>query len=265
MQKRHKNKRQYFREQSISSEKYVIPYIEEIVLINESIKVLEVGCGTGGNLLPFIKRGCDTVGIDINKRLINCAKEFIKETIPNSNVSLINQDIYKVHYKSLNQFDLIIIRDVIEHIRDQERFFKHIKTMLNPDGRIFLGFPPWSMPFGGHQQICRSKILSKTPFLHLLNNHLYKLILKLFSERLDTINSLFEVKETGISIDRFERIIKESKYIIEKKDLYFINPNYEVKFGLKPRKLFIEIARIPYLRDIVTTSYYCLLKLDFNS
>jgi hypothetical protein len=87
----------------------------------------------------------------------------------------------------------------------------------------------------------------------------------LFSERLDTINSLFEVKETGISIDRFERIIKESKYIIEKKDLYFINPNYEVKFGLKPRKLFIEIARIPYLRDIVTTSYYCLLKLDFNS
>ena len=50
------------------------------------------------------------------------------------------------------QFDLILLKDVIEHIPDQERVIPYLKEFLKPGGRVFFGFPPWYMPHGGHQQ-----------------------------------------------------------------------------------------------------------------
>ena len=134
--------------------------------------------------------------------------------------------------------------------------------MLKAQGRIFFGFPPWRMPFGGHQQMCTSKFLSKLPFLHLLPRTLYRATLKVFGEKDGTINALLEIKDTGISINRFERIISSENYIFERKQLYFINPNYEVKFGLKPRKINRIISSIPHFRDFFTTCCYCLVRKE---
>ena len=66
MQDRHSNKRQYFNEQGITTKKYVIPYVEPFIAINERTRVLEIGCGEAGNLVPFIERGCECMGVDLN-------------------------------------------------------------------------------------------------------------------------------------------------------------------------------------------------------
>ncbi|MBE9467231.1 MAG: class I SAM-dependent methyltransferase [Bacteroidetes bacterium] len=264
MQERHSNRKQYFKEQSITTEKYVIPYIEERLTINESTRVLEIGCGIGGNLLPFIKKGCQVTGVDIIDKQIKRAKQYIEEIVPNSNTKLISNDIYNVTVEDIGTFDLIVMRDVIEHIHNQERFFAYVKTFLKPEGQIFLGYPPWCMPFGGHHQICKSKLLSHLPFFHLLNKSLYKWVMKAFKEKKVTIDSLLEIKETGISINRFEKIIKHENYVFTKKDFYFFNPNYEIKFGLKPRKQNKIIASIPYIRDFFSTGCYCLIKKKLN-
>jgi len=134
-----------------------------------------------------------------------------------------------------------------------------MKDLMAPKGVAFFAFPPWQNPFGGHQQICESKILSKLPYFHLLPIALYRSLLKLFGESPGKISSLLEIKETGISIDRFERLAKKNEYVRLMKKLYFINPNYEVKFGLKPRKLTMIFARIPYLRNFFSTCGYYLL------
>lgn len=52
MQKRHTNRERYFEEQAQTTRNYYIPYIKEYTG-NLPNKVLEVGCGEGGNLLPF--------------------------------------------------------------------------------------------------------------------------------------------------------------------------------------------------------------------
>ena len=54
MQKRHTDRESYFGEQSQTSKNYYIPYIKEVIG-HIPDKVLEVGCGEGGNLLPFAK------------------------------------------------------------------------------------------------------------------------------------------------------------------------------------------------------------------
>lgn len=260
MQERHTDRKQYFEEQGITTKKYVIPYISEIQPVTKNTRLLEIGCGEGGNLAPFIEMGCEVVGIDLSESQINNAKTFIAENFENSRATLIHQNIYDIQSSDIGEFDVIMLRDVIEHIPNQDKFLKHIKQFLKPNGIIFFGFPPWHMPFGGHQQICQSKIASKLPYFHILPTSLYRGLLKLFGESDAMIDVLIEIKETGIGINKFQRLIKKNQYQFEKKTYYLINPNYEIKFNLKLREQFKIIAWIPYLRDFLTTCMYCVVK-----
>lgn len=261
MQDRHKNKKRYFNEQGLTTEKFVIPYIEDIKSIKEDSRILEIGCGEAGNLTPFIERNLEVVGVDLSETRINNAKNYINETYPNANVRLIDADIYKVGKEDIGTFDVIFLRDVIEHLPNQNEFMRHLKTFLKSDGVVFFGFPPWRMPFGGHQQICKSKILSKLPYFHILPKPIYTLILRVFGESKSMIQDLVEIKDTRISINRFQRIVKSNGYHFLKKTYWLINPNYETKFGLKPRKQFKLIQAIPHVRDSFTTCLYSVIKL----
>jgi SAM-dependent methyltransferase len=254
MQKRHKNKEQYFQEQGLTSLKFVVPFISGLVTLNNKTSVLEIGCAEAGNLKPFVDMGCKATGIDISCTRIELANEFYKNHVNRKNLTLICEDIYKVNPDK--KYDVIIMRDVIEHIPNQEKFMAFAKNFLKPEGKFFLAFPPWQNPFGGHQQICKSKLLGVLPWFHLFPGRFYKFILKAFGESEGTITALMEIKETGISIERFERILKTEKYKIDKRVFYFINPNYQTKFGLKPRKQTALISAIPGLRNIFTTAMY---------
>jgi len=259
MQKRHLDPLQYINEQIFTTQKYIVPFIQQAKNIDESVRLLEIGCGEAGNLKPFLDLGCMCTGVDFSSPKIEKGKEYFA-THPNAkNLRLISEDIYKTN-EFHNQFDIIIIRDVIEHIHDQDKFLVMMKDLLAPKGVAFFAFPPWQNPFGGHQQICESKILSLLPYYHLLPIPMYRSVLKLFGESTGKITSLLEIKETGISLERFERLAKKNGYLQLLKTLYFINPNYEVKFGLKPRKLTKILGMIPYFRNYVSTCGYYLLE-----
>ncbi len=261
MQNRHQDRKQYFLEQGETMRKHVIPYVSQILPINASISVLEIGCGEGGNLLPFADLGCKCVGVDIGLNRIKNAIKFFSDHKNSKNITFIAKDIYLAD-ELKNQFDFIFLRDVIEHIHDQDKFMGYVKKFLKPAGKIFFGFPPWQNPFGGHQQVCNSKLMSKLPFFHLLPNFLYKGILKTFGESDNKIESLLEIKETGITIERFKRILKNHDYNIDKETFFLINPNYETKFGLKPREQSKMISSIPYFRNYFVTAFYAIVSFD---
>jgi SAM-dependent methyltransferase len=262
MHDRHQNRKQYFDEQGITTSKYVIPYIERSLPLTSEMRVLEIGCGEGGNMVPFLQKGCEVIGVDLNEQQIKNAKIYIDETVPNAKVQLLYKNIYDASPDELGKFDLIMLRDVIEHIHDQEQFMKYVKAFLKDNGRIFFGFPPWRMPFGGHQQVCKSKFLSKLPYFHLLPKPLYAGMLRMFGETKHVVDALLEVKETGISIARFERIARKHNYTTDNKTLFFINPNYEIKFKLTPKELFKPFQVIPYFKDFLTTCYYTVIRID---
>ena len=258
MQERHKDRELYFKEQGLTTAKYVVPYVNDFVSLNENTKVLEVGCGEGGNMTPFLDLGCETVGVDISPTQIEKAEYFLK-TNKYTNYKVVAEDIYKVSPEELGEFDLIFLRDVIEHIPNQEQFFREIGKFLKVDGVLFFGFPPWRMPFGGHQQICNSKFLSVLPYFHLLPKFLYKPFLKLFGESDGTILSLEEIKDTGISIRRFNKGLRTNSFAVVKSTHYLINPNYETKFNLKGR-ILPSFFKIPHLSDFYTTAVYSVVK-----
>lgn len=260
MHDRHINKRRYFNEQALTTRKFVIPYLRRSMEITPVTRVFEIGCGEGGNLVPFLEMGCEAVGVDFNHDKINKGLSYLAEDLPEANVQLVVQDVYDSEADALGRFDLIMLRDVIEHIHDQEKFLRMVHRFLNPGGRIFFGFPPWRMPFGGHQQTCRSKLLSKLPWFHLLPKPVYGAVLKTFGETDHNVEMLQEIKDTGISIARFSRLVERTGYVFEQKSLWLINPNYETKFGLRPRPLPTVLAKIPWVKDFYTTCCYAVIR-----
>lgn len=256
MQERHTNLSRYFEEQAVTTRKFVLPYIASVIHIGKGTRVLEIGCGTGGNILPFLEAGCIVTGVDISATSIDRAKGLLGE---HDSLTLIADDVYN-RTTSDGVFDVIIMRDVIEHIHNQEKFMGFVQRFMAPDAGFFLAFPPWYNPFGGHQQIAKNRFLSKLPYFHLLPTALYKGLLRLGGEGQKTIDDLIEIKETGISIERFERICRIEHFTIARRTLYFINPNYETKFGLKPRVQWSALTSLPFLRNFLVTAGYYVIK-----
>ncbi len=116
------------------------------------------------------------------------------------------------------------------------------------------------MPFGGHQQACTSKILSKMPYFHLLPSKLYQLILKTFGENQKKVEALVSISKTRISLDDFEDICKSNDIQLIAKKYFLISPIYQYKFGLKPKVQFKLISSIRYFRNFFTAGVYYLVR-----
>lgn len=258
MAQRHRDRKQYFDEQSYTTKKYVLPYIEKYKRITSDHRVLEIGCGEGGNMRPFLELGCEVIGVDINSTQLDRGRAYYESIETDGTLKLIDRNIYDMSASEVGEFDFIVLRDVIEHIPNQFKFMGHLRSFLKPEGIVFFGFPPWYMPFGGHQQMCRTK-LGKLPYIHLLPRSLYASYLKLVGEHPNTVETRLEIYDTGITIERFSEVVRKNGYRFLDRTLYLINPNYEAKFNLRPRRQFMILRSIPYLRNLWTTCCYAII------
>lgn len=260
MHDRHTDRKKYFEEQALTTSKHVIPFISSIMKVSPQLSILEIGCGEGGNLLPFVEAGCQRItGIDMADNKIMNAKLFFESIPGGEGVELVTGDIFDA--PALGSFDLVMMRDVFEHIHGQQRFLDFAKRFLKSNGILFIAFPPWANPFGGHQQVCESRLLSKLPWIHLLPGPLYPLLLKLFGEQKSKIEGLLEIRDTGINLGRFEKMVKKEGFHILKKSLWFINPNFETKFGMRPRALPPLLGSVPVVRNFITTTGYYIISM----
>lgn len=251
-----------FKHQFLVTRDYIIPYLEKQGVMDQNMEVLEIGCGEGGVLKAFAEWGCECTGMDLSTSKIEHGKQLLAEDESGKRIHLFSADIYDhaTMDRFRAKFDLIVLKDTIEHIPDQEKVMEQLKVYLKPGGRMFFAFPPWRMPFGGHQQTATKK-LGQLPWMHLLPRSIYTGFLKLVGEPAPTIASLLEIYDTRISINRFERILKQTGYRIDHRRLYLINPIYRFKFGWKPRVQNPLMAEISWFRDFVSTTAYYVLEV----
>jgi len=254
----HDNLTRYFEHQFRVTADYVIPFVEQSGPIPAGVRVLEIGCGEAGVLKAFLERGARAVGVDRNGRRLARGTKLLADALREGRLTLLHQDAAELAAQTeyRGYFDLIVLKDVIEHIDDRPGLFALMAKLLRPGGRIFLSFPPWQMPFGGHQQICKSWLLSHTPYFHLLPMPAYRAVLAALSESPSRIESLVATKQTGISVSDFESAVSRAGYCIKSKRLYLFNPIYALRFGLAARVQSAWISRLESVRDFVTTCAY---------
>lgn len=255
MQKRHTDREMYFEEQSRTATLYYYPYLQKYGM-EKPRKVLEIGCGEGGNLLPFAQAGCRVYGMDLCRTRIMQAKEFFQKR--GLNPVLWVGDAVTFDWGE-ERFDLILLHDVIEHVLDKEGLLRKIHELLEPDGIVFVGFPSWQMPFGGHQQIARGR-LSLCPWIHLLPAPFYKKLLSWCGETEETVCELLSIKETRCTIELFQQLARKNGFQVARRTLFLINPHYQVKFGLRPIELPAFLSFLPWFRNFCCSGTFYLLK-----
>ena len=259
MKDRYSDRRIYFEELAQTSKEYISRYISTYKDIKSCHYVLEIGCGEGGNLVPFAEIGCKVCGIDISTGKIDNARRFFGEK--GLNGEFICSDFIRYDIGAhIGRYDLVIMHDVIEHIEleDKDEFMSRAKALLRPSGVIMSAFPAWKMPFGGHQQICRNR-LCRLPFIHLLPERWYKGFLKVCREKDDKVYELLSIRRSRMSIESFESLCCRTGLKIKDRTLWLINPHYKAKFGLMPVKLHKYLSCVIWIRNHMSTSCFYIL------
>ena len=257
---RYSDRRLYFDELVKTSEGYLSEYIGGFCDMNNLDRVLEIGCGEGGNLVPFARMGCDVCGIDISEKKVGHAEQFFsKDGLAGRFICC---DFLQMNLSEhVGMYDLILVHDVIEHIEPEAKAEFMIRTgsLLKRHGVIMMAFPAWKMPFGGHQQICGNR-LCRIPFIHLLPAKVYKGYLELSGESRDTIRELLSIRRAAMSIESFEELCKITGLSVIDRKLWLINPHYKAKFGLAPRELPKCMSRSRWLRNRLSSSCFYILQ-----
>ena len=124
--------------------KYYKYYYDGLLSEDKNIEILDIGCGTGHFLYFLEKEGYKKYfGIDISKEQI----EYCKNNISKNVEAIDGFDFLKNNNK---KFDLIVLNDVLEHIK-KERLFEFldlIRGSLSDGGKLLIKVPNMANPFG---------------------------------------------------------------------------------------------------------------------
>ena len=165
----------YYQYQLTLAKEHYIPYLINNDVSLSNISIIDVGCGNGGFISAFPDTSNKT-GIEI--------KEFPWKDLKNSTFQVHNV-LTQDNSKFIKKYDLVIIRDVIEHIdlKYKEVFIDTIKSFLKENGKILVTFPPYFSPFGLHQQVLMKSFLKKIPFLSILPFSFIRILCLLFENK----------------------------------------------------------------------------------
>ena len=113
----------------------------------ENLAILDVGCGTGSQLVLYQKAGCKLCGIDQSQAMLEVAKRKL-----GSEADLRLEDATHMSFAS-GTFDLVTMVLVLHEMPQEMRLavLRECKRVVKPDGRIFLidyHIGPYTFPSG---------------------------------------------------------------------------------------------------------------------
>ena len=101
---------------------------------DESISVLEIGCGLGETLerIRYMYPNSKVKGIEIVEAVVELGSK---------KLNIVQGDIEKMDLSNEDEYDYIIMADVVEHLREPENVLNIIKSCLKQDGYVIFSIP----------------------------------------------------------------------------------------------------------------------------
>ena len=205
--------------------KQIIDQIISNIKLKKKNNILDFGSGSGVNLNMLEKYGL----IDVHEK-----NKFARIAIKNKNKKIKN--LYSSLKIRKNFYDLILIADVIEHVRQPKNLLRNLKKFLKKDGRILITVPAYQFLFSkkdkalGHYRRYNKK---------LLKNELAEFKI----ENISYFNTLLCIPIIIMTL--LNKLLKRD-YIkeVETTPNFFINKLFFIIFAAE--KYFIKYLNLPF-------------------
>ena len=138
--------------------KILTEFVEEICrqVTDRRPKILDVGCGTGANLLMLSQYG-DAEGVDVSEdALAFCRERGLDKVRLGAGEELPYED---------GTFDLVTALDVVEHMDDDLAGLREMRRVLRPGGRVLLFVPTFMFLWGLQDDVSNHRRRYRLPEL----------------------------------------------------------------------------------------------------
>jgi SAM-dependent methyltransferase len=111
------------------------PHSAALRLTGAGHQVLEVGCSVGHVTEHLVAAGNTVVGVELDPDAAEQASAWA------TNVHVLDLDVDRLSAVESGRFDVIMLGDVIEHLRDPLGTLSDVVTLLENDGRLIVSVP----------------------------------------------------------------------------------------------------------------------------
>jgi len=136
-------------------------YLRNRPILSSNMKVLDVGCAMGSNLIPFADMGCDVHGIDIHPDISNNAKKIMKHR-GYEDIDFKEGSNRNIPFSD-NSFDLITSINTLHYEKNEEDMMlalNEFQRVLKPGGGLYIStvgpkheIYNLSKPLGNHENL----------------------------------------------------------------------------------------------------------------
>lgn len=101
-------------------------------------RALEVAAGGGGLATRLAASGCDVVVNDLRDEVLRAS---LREFSNGDCIGIECGNVFELSAARLGRFDLVLACEVIEHVAHPGELLEHLRTFLQPNGRLLLTTP----------------------------------------------------------------------------------------------------------------------------
>jgi len=200
------------------------------------------------------------MAMEIDQRLVRIARELNADDGVDVPVVLGDITAATCAGRDDGPWDLILLRDVMEHIAPLDEALALLRDALALDGMLLVVFPPYYSPYGGHQQILprrgpRYTAWRKLPWVQLLPDLLFR---KLAAGDESSSREVRRLRGVRLTLSGFEGAVRRAGLRVRCRRHYLSRPTYALRYGM-PVIPAGTIGRIPWLRELVVTAGYYLV------
>ena len=236
----------------------IVPYLRRLHVFQNNDRVMEIGSAEGGVLAAFVEAGAKAaLATDIAKNRLDMGEIISSELNLPIKFKVHNILSEPVSPEWKQTANLIILRDVIEHLDDTELALNKIKEFIRPGGYLYVTFPPYFSPFGGHQHNLKN-FWGKLPYLHYLPGPIFNRLIA--SGRPADIAEVKRLRSIRMTPSKFLKAAESCGYNLFRKDYYLLRPVFKMKFGLPSIKI-TPLSVLPFVKDLFSLEASYVLQI----
>jgi len=243
--------------------RYLVPTLESWGVWRSGLRLLDVGCGNGGASCGLVEAGARVDAVEIDPRRLEDARR--RAETNGASVRFAVADITDPSTLAgfAGPYDLVLFRDVLEHIPDRDAALRESRARLAPGGGIAVTFPPYWSAYGGHQQILPARRVlgvrwAKLPFAHWWPPAVLRAVAGVAPDHPDW-REILTIRAAGLSLGGMARTAARQDLEVVARHHTLLRPSFRLRYGTPVVGAGI-LGRVPLLREVLVMGANVLLR-----